>query len=63
MDSSVNSQMKNGVSPAPTILPGTERREAERSEADRSGGPGKIVANPPAAYSDRTDNGFRCCAD
>lgn len=49
MDSSVNSQMKNGVSPAPTILPGTERREAERSEADRSGGPGKIVANPPAA--------------
>jgi len=49
MDISVNSQLKNGVSPALTILPGTERSEAERSEADRSAGPGKIVANPPAA--------------
>ena len=34
MDISVNSQLKNGVSPALTILPGTERSEAERSEAD-----------------------------
>ena len=49
MDISVSSQWKNGVSPAPTILPGAERSEAEQSEADRSAGRGKIVANPPAA--------------
>jgi len=44
----VNSQMKDGPSPAPTILPGAQRREAERSEADQSAGPGKIVAKPLA---------------
>jgi transposase len=30
-------------------LPGAERREAERSEDDRSGEPGKTVANSPTA--------------
>jgi transposase len=40
----------NGISSAsPTVLPATERREAERSEADRSAGAGKTVgAEPPA---------------
>jgi transposase len=43
MDISLNSPVskKNGIPPAPGFLPGAERREAERSEADRSGGPGK----------------------
>ena len=46
MEDSVSTLLKNGVAPAPTILAGAERREAERSEADRSGGPAKIVADP-----------------
>ena len=46
MEVSVSTQLKNGVVPAPTILVGAERREAERSEADRSGEPAKIVADP-----------------
>lgn len=48
MEDSVSIQLKNGVLPAPTILAGAERREAERSEADRSGEPAKIVAEPAA---------------
>ena len=48
MEVSVNTQLKNGVVPAPTILSGAERREGERSEADRSGEPAKIVAEPAA---------------
>ena len=40
----------NGISPAsPTVLPAAERREDERSEADRSSAAGKTVAPPPAA--------------
>jgi transposase-like protein len=40
----------NGISPAsPTVLPAAERREVERSEADRSSAAGKTVAPPPAA--------------
>ena len=46
MEVSVSTHLKNGVVPAPTILAGAERREAERSEADRSGEPAKIVADP-----------------
>jgi transposase len=49
MEDSVSTQPtqpKNGFVPAPTILAGAERREAERSEADRSGEPAKIVADP-----------------
>jgi transposase len=39
----------NGISSAlPTVLPAAERREAERSEADRSAGAGKTVAAEPA---------------
>jgi transposase-like protein len=39
---------KNGVSSASsTVLPAAERREAERSEADRSSGAGKTVATAP----------------
>ncbi len=47
-------QRQNGASPVssgsplPTILDGGECREAERSEADRSSAPSKIVAVPPA---------------
>jgi transposase len=43
--------VKNNVfSPAsPTVLPAAERREGERSEADRSSAAGKTVAPPPAA--------------
>ncbi len=38
----------NGISSAsPTVLPAAERREAERSEADRSAAVGKTVAAPP----------------
>jgi transposase len=38
----------NGISPAaPTVLPAAERREVERSEADRSGAAGKTVAPEP----------------
>ena len=48
MEVSVNI-LKNGVIPVPTILAGAERREAERSEADRSGEPAKIVADPGPA--------------
>jgi transposase-like protein len=41
---------KNVFSPAsPTVLPAAERREGERSEADRSSAAGKTVAPPPAA--------------
>ncbi len=40
----------NGISPpSPTVLPAAERREDERSEADRSSAAGKTVAPPPAA--------------
>ena len=41
----------NGISSAsPTVLPAAERREDERSEADRSSGAGKTVApQPPSA--------------
>jgi len=40
----------NGISSAsPTVLPAAERREAERSEADRSAGVGKTVAPDPPA--------------
>ena len=39
----------NGISsPSFTVLPATERREAERSEADRSAVAGKTVATGPA---------------
>ena len=48
MEDSLSIQQKNGLVPAPTILAGSERREAERSEADRSGEPVKIVAEPAA---------------
>ena len=38
----------NGISSAaPTVLPAAERREAERSEVDRSAAVGKTVAVPP----------------
>jgi len=38
----------NGISPAsPTVLPATERREAERSEDSRSAVAGKTVASEP----------------
>ena len=42
--------MKNNgnSSASPTVLPAAERREGERSEADRSGEPAKIVADPAA---------------
>ena len=56
MEVSVSNQLKNGVVPAPTILAGAERREAERSEANCSGEPAKIVANPrPALRASRID--------
>ena len=45
----MNSQLNNGLLPAPTIFSGTKRKEAERSEADRSVEPEKIVPNPPGA--------------
>ena len=48
MEDSVSTQLKNGVVPAPTILAGAERMEAERREAERSGVPAKIVAEPAA---------------
>jgi transposase-like protein len=39
----------NGLaSSSPTVLPAAERREGERSEADRSSAAGKTVAPPPA---------------
>ena len=39
----------NGISSAsPTVLPAAERREGERSEADRSAAAGKTVAASPA---------------
>ena len=45
--------MKNNVfSPAsPTVLPAAERREGERSEADRSSAAGKTVAPPAVAQA------------
>ena len=48
MDISLNSPVskKNGLPPAPGLLPGAERREAERSEADRSGASGKNGGPP-----------------
>ena len=40
----------NGISSAsPTVLPAAERREVERSEADRSSAAGKTVAPQPPA--------------
>lgn len=40
----------NGISSAsPTVLPAAERREDERSEADRSSAAGKTVATEPPA--------------
>jgi transposase len=40
----------NGISSAsPTVLPAAQRREAERSEASRSGEAGKTVAPEPPA--------------
>jgi len=53
MEDSVSTQLKNGAVPAPTILAGAERRETERSEADRSGEPAKIVAEPAAGPTPR----------
>jgi transposase-like protein len=49
MDISLNSpgSKKNGIPPAPAFLPGAERREAERSEADQSGAAGKNTPTPP----------------
>lgn len=49
MDISLNSpgSKKNGIPPAPGFLPGAERREAERSEADQSGAAGKTTPPPP----------------
>lgn len=49
MDISLNSpgSKKNGILPAPAFLPGAERREAERSEADQSGAAGKNTPKPP----------------
>lgn len=46
---------KNGSIPAPTVLVGAERREAERSEADRSGEPAKTVADPAPTGPPRPD--------
>lgn len=48
MDISLNSPVskKNGSPPAPGFLPGAERREAERSEADQSGASGKSGGPP-----------------
>lgn len=38
----------NGISStSPTVLPAAERRDAERSEADRTAGAGKTVASEP----------------
>lgn len=50
MDLSLNSptSRKNGLPPAPTVLVGAERREAEQREADRSAAPAKTVAGTPA---------------
>jgi hypothetical protein len=50
MDLNLNSPTakKNGLPTAPTVLAGAQRREAERSEADRSAAPAKTVAGPPA---------------
>jgi transposase len=49
MDISLKSpgSKKNGIPPAPAFLPGAERREAERSEADQSGAAGKNTPHPP----------------
>lgn len=52
MDISLNSPVSknNGLPPAPGFLPGAERREAERSEDDRSGASGKNSGlRPPGA--------------
>lgn len=48
MDISLNTpgSKKNGIPPAPAFLPGAERREAERSEADQSGAAGKNSPRP-----------------
>ena len=40
----IQKQKHNGLPSIPTVLPGAERREGERSEADRSTAPGKTVA-------------------
>jgi transposase len=45
---STTNQNVNGSPSVPTVLPGDARREAERSEADRSAAPGKTVAGPGA---------------
>ena len=49
MDISLNTLLskKNGIPPALAFLPGAERREAERSEADQSGAAGKNAPHPP----------------
>lgn len=48
MDISLNSpgSKKNGIPLSPVFLPGAERREAEPSEADRSGAAGKNSPSP-----------------
>ena len=54
MDLSLNSPVsnkKNGPHAAPTVLPVAARREAERSEADRSAVTGKTVQTPPAVVA------------
>ena len=50
MDMDMFSQIlkKHGLAPLPPVMPGAERREAERSKADRSGAPG-ITEAPSSA--------------
>lgn len=58
MDRSLNSPVfnkKNGPHAAPTVLPVAARREAERSEADRSAVTGKTVQTPPALVAPQPD--------
>jgi len=56
----------NGISPSsPTVLPAAERREGERSEADRSSAAGKTVFAASARHSGRSevvaDGGAKAC--
>lgn len=46
MEGSVSTQLKSSPVPGPTVSAGTERREAERSEAGLRGEPAKTVAEP-----------------
>jgi transposase-like protein len=57
MDLSLNSPVpkKNALPTAPTVLPVAARREAERSEADRSAVTGKTVPTPPPAVAPQPD--------